>query len=333
MHDTQYHVLSQVQHWLAKGCTVWLATVVDTYGSSPRPPGSLWAWSADAGMAGSLSGGCVEQDLIERLRCAAISCNSNTLLPLRFGASAEEQSRYQLPCGGHLDILLERLTPADSAPVQQMLNWLDQRVPFVRILNAGQPARLSADIAAPDSTATDPATIAPTTSAPANTEAPTFVQRCYPQWQLLLVGAGEVARHLAALAQPAGFAVTLCDHREDFLQGFEVPGASVIQAMPDELIASRFNDEYSAIVALAHDPRLDDLAIIEALDSRAFYIGAMGSLLTSEKRRQRLQSLAISNDQLQRLHAPVGLDIRSKTPYEIAISIVAHLIRMRNAQH
>jgi xanthine dehydrogenase accessory factor len=325
MHDTQYHVLSQVQQWLTQGCCVWLATVVDTYGSSPRPPGSLWAWSADAGMAGSLSGGCVEQDLIERLRTGAIqpdALNSHTLLPLRFGASAEEQSRYQLPCGGHLDILLERLTPADLETVQQMLDWLDQRVPFVRILRAGQPAQLSADIRHPQPH-----------SASSSDSGSVFVQRCYPQWQLLLVGAGEVARHLAALAQPAGFAVTLCDHREDFLQGFAAPGATVIQAMPDELIASRFNDEYSAIVALAHDPRLDDLAMIEALDSRAFYIGAMGSLLTSEKRRQRLQSLAISNDQLQRLQAPVGLDIRSKTPYEIAISIVAHLIRMRNAQH
>lgn len=312
MEGSNGYVLSQASSWLQQGSPVWLATVTATYGSSPRPVGSLWAWSPDFGMAGSLSGGCVEEDLIERLRSGALQ----GAFPqrLRFGASEEEQSRYRLPCGGHLDIILERLGRAESRHLQLMLHWLGQRQPFVRDISL------------------DPAVVRLqqfSTEMPSPLPADSFRQTFRPQWQLLLVGAGEVARQLAMLAQPAGFAVTLCDHREDYLQGFDLPGCDVVQTMPDQLIQARFNDRHSAVVALAHDPRLDDIATLEALETDAYYIGAMGALLTSAKRRNRLQELGISDAQLQRLHAPVGLDIGSKTPFEIALSIVAHLLAER----
>jgi xanthine dehydrogenase accessory factor len=310
--STDRHVLHSAAQWLSAGSPVWLATVVTTYGSSPRPVGSLLAWSADFGMAGSLSGGCVEEDLIARLRAGQVD-GSQLLL---FGDNAAEQARYRLPCGGHLQILLQRLGKDDLAGIQQMLAWLSSRTPFVRevSLHASEQRLTLLQHDAPQT---------------CRLTSEYFIQPFQPSYQLLIVGAGEVARHLAALAQPAGFAVTICDHRDEFLQGFDAPGAELRCAMPDTLISQRFADSHSAIVALAHDPRLDDMAMLDAFDTRAFYIGAMGSLATSAKRRERLTGLGVSSTQLQRLHAPIGLDIGSKTPYEIALSVLAHLLAER----
>lgn len=312
--STDQHVLHSAAQWLSAGSPVWLATVVATYGSSPRPVGSLLAWSADFGMAGSLSGGCVEEDLIARLRAGQVDGSQPQLL--RFGDNAAEQARYRLPCGGHLQILLQRLGKTDLAGIQQMLAWLSSRTPFVREVSLhASEQRLT--LLQHDSPQTCQLT------------SEYFIQPFQPSYQLLIVGAGEVARHLAALAQPAGFAVTICDHRDEFLQGFDAPGAELLCAMPDTLISQRFADSHSAIVALAHDPRLDDMAMLDAFDTQAFYIGAMGSLATSAKRRERLAGLGVSSTQLQRLHAPIGLDIGSKTPYEIALSVLAHLLAER----
>ena len=312
--STDQHVLHSAAQWLSAGSPVWLATVVATYGSSPRPVGSLLAWSADFGMAGSLSGGCVEEDLVARLRAGQVDGSQPQLL--LFGDNAAEQARYRLPCGGHLQILLQRLGKDDLAGIQQMLAWLSSRTPFVREVSLhASEQRLT--LLQHDS----PQTCQLTSEC--------FIQPFQPSYQLLIVGAGEVARHLAALAQPAGFAVTICDHREEFLQGFDAPGTELLCAMPDTLISQRFADSHSAIVALAHDPRLDDMAMLDAFDTRAFYIGAMGSLATSAKRRERLTGLGVSSTQLQRLHAPIGLNIGSKTPYEIALSVLAHLLAER----
>lgn len=312
--DGDLQVINSACDWLQRGSRVWLGTVLATYGSSPRPPGSLWAWSADFGMAGSLSGGCVEEDLLQQLRRGDMAPVTQRL---RFGDSPEQQQRYKLPCGGVLDVLLEPLGAADLTHLLQLQFLLDERLPFARIVSASG-YRLSDAQPHDDQLAVEPAANHIGT-----------VRRVFqPQWQLLLIGAGEVARQLAQLAQPAGFAVTLCDYREDFLQGFSVPGVRIVNGQPDQLVP-QFADAHSAIVALAHDPRLDDLALLDAFRTQAYYIGAMGSQRTSDARRQRLQTLGISPAQLARLHAPVGLDIGSKTPYEIALSVLAHLLQQR----
>ncbi len=307
-------ILRHAASALQAGRPVWLGTVLATYGSSPRPPGSLWAWSPTLGMAGSLSGGCVEEDLLQRLQQGQFG---NSPARLSFGVSHEEQQRYRLPCGGVLDILLEPLTSADLTHLLQMCWLLEERLPFVRE-HTGEHYRLAEP---------QPG------EALLSLHKQGFRRVFQPQWQLLLVGAGEVARQLAQLAQPAGFEVTLCDHREAFLQGFDVPGVHIARCQPDQLIARQFQDKQCAIVTLAHDPRLDDLALLEAFNTTAYYLGAMGSLRTSASRRQRLQELGISAAQLQRLHAPVGLDIGSKTPYEIALSILVHLLQQRPQTH
>lgn len=322
--DADFHVINRACHWLQQGAPVWLATVLATYGSSPRPAGSLWAWSANFGMAGSLSGGCVEEDLVQRLRCGAVPTVTQRV---RFGECSEQQQRYRLPCGGVLDVLLEPLTMDDLPHLLAITSLLSQRQAFARETWASGCRIVHAD--AHDAVLSHRIG-GSHLDVQGRVDRIGIVRRVFqPRWRLLLVGAGEVARQLAQLALPAGFDVTLCDHRDDFLQGFHVPHVRIAYTQPDQLVKQQFSDQYSAIVALAHDPRLDDLALLDAFDTQAYYIGAMGSQRTSTLRRQRLQELGISSAQLQRLHAPIGLDIGSKTPYEIAISILAHLLQQR----
>ncbi|ASP38821.1 xanthine dehydrogenase [Bacterioplanes sanyensis] len=305
----QSAVIATLVDWLRQGQQVWLATVTSTYGSSPRPAGSLLAWCAEHGHVGSLSGGCVEEDLLQRLPQLPRS-----QAPIRqlYGASEAEQQRYRLPCGGQLHILLEAIDPTQLAHFQALLSALQQRRACTRrVSNDGRSELLEGTAAEMELTALH------------------WQQPFAPDYRLLIAGATDVAQQLAALAAPAGFEVTICDFREPFLHSFTSAHANVVKAMPDELVAEQFHDSHCAVVTLAHDPRVDDLALLEALNSQAFYVGAMGSLATSEARRQRLLQLGITEQQLQRLHAPIGLPIHSKTPYHIAISVLAHVLQQR----
>ncbi|HEY9120319.1 MAG TPA: XdhC family protein, partial [Marinobacter sp.] len=150
-----------------------------------------------------------------------------------------------------------------------------------------------------------------------------------PEFRLLLVGAGEVARYVGEFARAADFSVMLCEPRSRFSEGWVYTGLPLVQALPDDLVSRSFSDPWAGVLALAHDPRVDDMALLAALKSRASYIGAMGSVRTSAQRRERLASLGVTDEQLARLRAPIGIDIPSKTPAEIAISVVADLIVVR----
>lgn len=313
MNGSNWHLLQQLLHWLDQGIEPWLATVLETYGSSPRPVGSLMMYHPDKGIVGSLSGGCIEQELTEQLSNSEPSCPT----VIRYGGDAEEQQRLQLPCGGHLDVLLEKVDRNQQSHFQQLFSALKQRHHIGRQINL-----ISGELNIID-----------------DENLPKDVQRngdiiqhaLRPHDKLLIVGAGEVARCVAEIAKNLEFEITLCDFRDEFLQGWQVDGVTVVKGMPDDLIVESFNDKHCAIIALAHDPRIDDMAMLEALNSDAFYIGAMGSLKTSTKRRERLLELDISQKQLEKLHAPIGIDIGSKTPYEIALSIMAHVVQYRPA--
>lgn len=328
MNGSNRFVIQQLTTWLDQGIQPWLATVIKTYGSSPRPIGSMMIYHPDRGIIGSLSGGCIEQELM--LQLASQQPSDEVLCPtvIRYGESPEEQSRLALPCGGHLDILLEKITPAEKDHFALIEQTLDSRSWITREV---------------DLTTGDIKTLTHSPTALANAETPpltnghdihrsehSIIHALKPHDKLLLVGAGEVARCLAEIATQLDFEITLCDFRDEFLQGWQVDGVNVIKAMPDELIDSDFNDKHCAIVALAHDPRVDDMAMMQALKTEAFYVGAMGSMITSSKRRQRLTELELSRDQIDKLHAPIGLNIHSRTPYEIAISIAAQLIQQRS---
>lgn len=309
MNGSNRFVLTQLNQWLAQGLEPWLATVIETYGSSPRPVGSMMIYHPEKGIIGSLSGGCIEQELITQL-------NSSELRPkiIRYGESPEQRSRLALPCGGHLDILLEKISQSQKDHFLVIENALATRRWITRHV---------------DLTTGHLQTVNEIVDKDIEKKNNTLIHALKPHDKLLLVGAGEVARCLAEICKNLEFDVTLCDYRDEFLQGWQVEGVQVIKTMPDDLISEAFHDNHCAIVALAHDPRVDDMAMMEALKTEAFYVGAMGSFVTSTKRRERLIELDLDPKQISKLHAPIGLDIHSRTPYEIAVSIAAHLISAR----
>jgi xanthine dehydrogenase accessory factor len=336
MNGSNRFVIQQLTAWLDQGLQPWLATVIKTYGSSPRPIGSMMIYHPDKGVIGSLSGGCIEQELMRQL--ANPSSSEAMVCPavIRYGESPEEQSRLALPCGGHLDILLEKITPAGKEHFSIIESALDSRSWISREVDlaTGQIKTLYHPVAKLTDESSDKSKAKEEFGNSKNLDIRrtdySIIHSLKPHDKLLLVGAGEVARCLAEITKHLDFEITLCDFRDEFLQGWQVEGVTVIKAMPDELIADAFNDNHCAIVALAHDPRVDDMAMMQALKTNAFYIGAMGSLVTSNNRRQRLLELELTSAQIEKLHAPIGLNIHSRTPYEIAISIAAQLVQQRS---
>lgn len=323
--------LSCVAEWLKKNQSVFLATVINTWGASPRPVGSLFAFNAtEKKQIGSLSGGCIEEHLIQYLMEIHECGNFSLLKPFlkRYGADDKDLTIF-LPCGGVLELLIEPLSSdQDTVHILTLLKRLKKQQQVFRYLSfEPSPAGVIRSVLKQHQfSKKDPVL-------QFDPLRRTLLHRLDPTYRLLIVGAGDVAHHLIQAARSVEFAVTLCEPRTEILN--RLPEAyrsncSIENTLPDDLIKARFNDEFTAIVCLSHDPRVDDMALLEALEnSSAFYIGAMGSVKTSEARRQRLQSLGLNAQNLARLHAPIGLNISSKTPSEIAISIIAELISKR----
>ena len=302
-------VLSVLRAWQAQGQSAALATVVRTYGSSPRPAGSLCAIRNDGAVIGSVSGGCIEQDLIERVR---------TTLPtlpqrLSYGGNAEENRRWAMPCGGQMELVLE--CAPSVAILDQLLTALSTRQAIARQL----------DLASGRSTLFVPSA---TTRLSCDTQR--LITLHGPQLRLLIIGAVQTARYLTEIALALDYTVLVCDPREEYRATWDVPGSDLLTGMPDDAVLMAEPDARTAIVALTHDPKLDDMALIEALRSPAFYVGALGSQRNHAKRRERLALLNLAADEIARLRGPVGLPIGSHTPPEIAVAILAELIAARN---
>ncbi|MEE8059751.1 MAG: XdhC family protein [Pseudomonadales bacterium] len=314
-------VIMQINEWLQQGLqqrqAIWLCTVIHTWGSAPRLPGSLMVCNQEGVTVGSLSGGCIEENLVERL-CDGQLAQHSAEYKL-YGQTKEEIERFQLPCGGTLGILIEPLLPAQLSVFSAIETALQQRTIISR--NCHWPA---------DNMTT--ATVLNYSSLEFERDqqgAPVRLRQVYgPVCHLIIIGVSEVSRFLAEFALAAGYRVTVCDPRPELAAQWKVDNAVCLTAMPDDVIREQA-DSQTAIVALTHDPRIDDMGLMDAFGTDAFYIGAMGSGKTSAKRRERLQLLGVDADQLQRLHAPIGLEINSKTPVEIAIAIVAELIALR----
>lgn len=313
MHSSNEQVVFTLNNWLQAGRFCWLVSIASTWGSSPRPAGSLLVWCKEDGAVGSLSGGCVEDALLDKFRDGAFA---PTRIHLEtYGISAEEASRLRLPCGGSMTLILEPMPATDEyrAHAATMTKALQQRQGFVRIT----PAPGSAT----------PAVIQPSKPLTCQLQQHHFRNYLGPRYRLLLVGANQVADYLAQFARTLDFDVLVCDPRPGAFDHWPHDFARTLTGMPDDIVRDLANDALSAIITLSHDPRVDDMALMEALTTDAFYVGAMGSMRTTEKRLQRLQQLDLTAAQLARLHAPVGLAIGSKTPAEIALSIAADLVR------
>jgi len=312
MQSMDHEVLEHVLAWLDAGTAPWLCTIVKTVGSSPRPVGSIVAISDDGLQIGSVSGGCVEEDLLERLRNGVYSGQRPELVD--YGVSAEENERLGLPCGGRITLLLQRVRAQDTSWVNGILLALRERRCTMRELDldTGETTLQSVEHFA--SLQFDEKSL----------------RQCFgPRMRMLLVGAGQLARSVAELALAMDYEVLVTDPREEARRQWEGPALEVIGGMPDDAVREYANDKHSVVITLTHDPRIDDMALMEALRSDAWYIGALGSLRTTEKRLARLRQLDLTEAQLARLHAPVGLEIGSKTPIEIAVAILAQLIQLR----
>ncbi len=303
-----FAVLSSLCHWAEAGDEGALVTVLKTWGSSPRPPGSLLAMRrSDGKMVGSVSGGCVEADLVQRY------CNGQIADPptiVDYGVDPAGAARFGLPCGGQLELLIE--IPQTEA-LKPILNNIKQGQLTERrvCLNTGEASLHQ-----------------PSGEEELIYEKETVYKRFGPHWQLILIGAGEIADHLSRIALTLGFSVTVCDPRETF--NSKVEAVNLSRTMPDDLVGELNKHTRTAVITLAHDPKLDDLALIEALKGQFFYVGALGSKRTSASRRERLLSLDLDETQVDQLRAPVGLDIGSQTPSEIAVAIAADLIAARH---
>ena len=264
-----------------------------------------------------MSGGCVEDDLIARTRAAHAEQAGGPLLPsfITYGVTKDEAARFGLPCGGTLRLLQEPLI--DTIWLEQLLDRIGRHELVTRsiTLATGQVGLTAAQRG--QTLALD----AHTLSIPLG-----------PQWRLLLVGAGQLSQAVAQMALMLDFEVLVCDPREEYAQTLmaALPGVRAVPGMPDDAVRDMQADPHTAIVALTHDPKLDDMALLEALQSRAFYVGALGSRRNQAARKDRLAThFGLQEHELNRLHGPVGLHLGAKTPAEIAISGVAEIVQAK----
>ncbi len=305
-------VLTAARRWAAEGRRFALVTVARTWGSAPRPAGAWLALREDGQIEGSVSGGCIEGDLMARMADGRLEGSSP--FKLVYGVDTEDAIRFGLPCGGTLELVVE---PApDAHLLEQLAAMLEDGRLAARTVELGRyEVRLEG--ASPGDTL--------------RWDGQRLTTVHGPQWRLLVIGAGQVSRYLASMAQALDWAVTVCEPRREYAEGWDVPGTELLTCLPDDALLALGPDARLAVVALTHDPRLDDMLLLEALKSPAFYVGALGSQRTNQQRRERLaRHFDLTPEELARLHGPVGLPIGSHTPPEIALSILAEITALKN---
>ncbi|MFN5234671.1 MAG: XdhC family protein [Burkholderiaceae bacterium] len=311
MDSIDLEVLKTCSEWIAAGKQCELVTVIRTWGSSPRPEGATLGICEDGRVVGSVSGGCIEDDLIARARESGITRTKPEIVT--YGITADEAHRFGLPCGGTIQLAIEPLFA--HSRIDELIAQLAQ----------GQLVARRVDLQSGD------VTLGPAKAGMSLQVSEAALTTIHgPRWRLLIIGAGQLSRFLAQIAVGMDYAVTVCDPREEYRDGWSVEGVQVVHAMPDDLVMEMRLDSRSAVVALTHDPKLDDLALMEALKSEAFYVGAIGSRSNDQKRRERLLEFDLTPAELDKLHGPIGIYIGSKTPSEIAISILAELTAVKN---
>jgi xanthine dehydrogenase accessory factor len=311
MDSVDLEVLKSSARWLEQGHRALLVTVVKTWGSSPRPEGAMLAVRDDGLVAGSVSGGCIEDDLIERVRQRGIE----QTLPeaVKYGITAEEAHRFGLPCGGTIQLVLEPL---------------HQESGIARLCGAVEDGRL---IARRVDMATGAVHLGPAQATDGvDFDGERLLTIHGPRYRMLVIGAGQLSRYLCHIAAGLDYQVTVCDPREEYTDEWDVPGTKIVRTMPDDTVLEMKLDERCAVIALTHDPKLDDLALMEALKTPAFYVGALGSRRNNAARRERLKEFDLNDTELARLHGPVGIYIGSRTPPEIAVSILAEVTAAKN---
>jgi xanthine dehydrogenase accessory factor len=313
MENIDVTVLRALRDWRAAGKRALLATVVRTWGSSPRPTGSIMALGEDGSVVGSVSGGCIEDDLIFRFaRDGAIPSGPPAFA--KYGVTADEAHRFGLPCGGTLELLLEY--DPDPGQLAQLVTALEAGRLMRRVTQLADGRVTLEEARTPQELEIDGTHLANTFG---------------PEYRMLLIGAGQLTEYLATMALFCGFSVTVCDPREEYRGAWSVAGATVLADMPDDVVVAFRPDRRSCVVALTHDPKLDDLALMEALKTDAFYVGAIGSRRNNAARHERMKEhFGMTDAELRSLRGPIGIYVGSKTPPEIAVSVMAEIIAVKN---
>ncbi len=329
MESLDLRVLDDVLAWRRAGHAVTLVTVVETWGSAPRPPGALLAVRDDGMVSGSVSGGCIEDDLIARTKAdfnknidtagvfIAYEATKKIAKPamIAYGVTKDEAARFGLPCGGTLRLVQESVH--DVTWIEQVLTRTTAHQLVARTLSLSTGLVTLTDAKRDQAMTFDGLTLTTLFG---------------PKWRLLLIGAGQLSQAVAQMAALLDFEVLVCDPREEYAFDPAQVGALRIAGMPDDVVRELIPDAHTAIVALTHDSKLDDMALMEALQSDAFYVGALGSKRNQVTRKERMiEHFGMTEAQLSRLHGPVGLNIHAKTPAEIAVSIVAQIIAVKNS--
>ena len=297
--------------WTGEGHRATIGTVTHTWGSAPRPVGAMLVIRDDGQVIGSVSGGCVEDDLIDKVKDKALAADKPETAT--YGVTQEQANRFGLPCGGTLQLVLEPVSAKSRLPEllaaierhELVARSLDMKTGEVRIEAGKWSDYLSLDDG---------------------------VLRTIhgPRWRVLIIGAGQLSRYLAQMAQALDYHVTVCDPREEYAAEWNLASVPLERGYPDDVVLALNPDAHTAVIAVTHDPKLDDIALIEALKSPAFYVGALGSKKNNDNRRKRLAEFDLSAGEIARLRGPVGLKIGSKTPPEIAVSILAEMTAVRH---
>ena len=310
MNSTDLSVLRSAVSWLKAGHSVAIATVVQTWGSAPRPVGSWLAIRDDGQVSGSVSGGCVEDDLIRRVQTDILTRATPEMVV--YGVSQQEAARFGLPCGGTLRLLVE--PKPELATLEKLLAQISSHQITRRTVNIGTGiSTLDTGLRHDEFLCNDHE-----------------MQTTYgPRWRMVIIGAGQLSLYTSDFALASDFEVIVVDPREEYAEGLNRDDLIFHKGMPDDVLLEIGVDPHTAIVALTHDPKLDDMALMEALKSPAFYVGALGSRKNTQKRKERLLEFDLSQEQVDKLHGPVGLHIGALTPPEIAVSILAEVIAVK----
>jgi xanthine dehydrogenase accessory factor len=313
MENIEITVLRELLSWRLNDKAAKLVTVVRTWGSSPRPIGSIMAICENGKVMGSVSGGCIEDDLIRKNTQYSITSEPSPEF-LKYGISADEAHRFGLPCGGTIELFVE-YNP-DIQALKELITHLDHGKLVKRSVNT-QNAQVLLEI----------------TNNPAELEifGTSLTNTFGPEYRMLIIGAGQLSEYLATMALFNGFAVTVCDPREEYAGHWAVPNVTVVKKSPDDVVVEFKPDARTCVVALTHDPKLDDLALLEALETSAFYVGAIGSRRNNTARKQRMiEYFDHTEASLEKLRGPIGIFIGSKTPSEIAVSVMAEILAVKN---
>jgi xanthine dehydrogenase accessory factor len=310
MNSTDLSVLKASVAWLKSGHQVAIATVVQSWGSAPRPIGSWLAIRDDGQITGSVSGGCVEDDLIRRVQTDILTRSLPEMVV--YGVSQQEAARFGLPCGGTLRLLVEPKPELDI--LEKILGSISNHQITSRSVDLStgksqlESSNRNATFICDDH----------------------FMKTTYgPRWRMVIIGAGQLSLYTADFALASDFEVIVIDPREEYAEGINREHIQFIKGMPDDVLLDIGVDSHTAVVALTHDPKLDDMALMEALKSPAFYVGALGSRVNTQTRKTRLLDFDVTQEQVERLHGPVGLFIGALTPPEIAVSILAEVIAVK----